>query len=137
MTQEASIWTVPLLAGASLVSSFVTANLFLSTAAEQPSKAMSLTIKTFGQSGHNSHSLLSKNTAVVLGVLSLVIFYVIQSALTIRRGFSRQALIVAALVWMPPMVTLAEYVLVFMPITYSALVLLSVGFQWVSGELST
>ncbi|KAK8925054.1 hypothetical protein H634G_05665 [Metarhizium anisopliae BRIP 53293] len=135
MTQEASTWTVPLLAGASLVSSIVTANLFLSTAAERPSKAMSLTIETFGQSRHNSHSLLSKNTAVVLCVLSLVIFYVIQWALTIRRGFSRPALILAALVWMPPMVTLAEYVLVFMPITYSALVLPSVGFQWISGEL--
>lgn len=45
MTQEASTWTVPLLAGASLVSSIVTANLFLSTAAERPSKAMSLTIE--------------------------------------------------------------------------------------------
>lgn len=78
-----------------------------------------------------------ENTAVVFFVLSLVIFYMIQLALTIRRGFSRPALIVAALVWMPPMVTLAEYVLVFMPITYSALVLLSVGFQWTSGELRT
>lgn len=45
MTQEASTWTVPLLAGASLVSSIVTANLFLSTAAERPSKAMSLTVE--------------------------------------------------------------------------------------------